>query len=75
MTDIGTAIREARVAKGLRRETLAHETGVSYGTIVAIEQGRYDPRLGTIKALAQVLGLSIDKLLGLATRTLRRRAA
>lgn len=78
MTPIGTAVREAREAKGLRRETLAHETGLSYGTIVAIEQGRYDPRVGTLVQLARALEIPGDKLLkllGLAKRTLRRRAA
>ena len=68
-----TARQLARVAERLKelrgsaisQRELARRTGLSAGTIGQIEQGRHEPRLGTLLALRGALGLgSIEELLG-----------
>ena len=41
---------------------LANRVGVSRQTIIAIEKGRYDPRLTLAFRLAEVLGCRVDDL-------------
>ena len=60
--DVKEAVRHYRKGAGLRREVLAVESGVSYDTICAIEQGRTTPSLQTAAALAKALGRTIDEL-------------
>lgn len=44
---------------------LAKLAGVSPGTLGELEQGRHEPRLGTMLALRDALGLSsVEELLG-----------
>ena len=58
-------LKSLRIKKGWTQEKLAQEAGISYHTLIKIERGNIkDPRLGTIKKLAKVLGVSIDKLVG-----------
>ena len=68
-----TARQLARVAERLKelrgsaisQRELARRTGLSAGTIGQIEQGRHEPRLGTLLALRGALGVgSIEELLG-----------
>lgn len=68
-----TARQLARVAERLKelrgsaisQRELARRTGLSAGTIGQIEQGRHEPRLGTLLALRRALGVgSIEELLG-----------
>lgn len=68
-----TARQLAQVAERLRKlrgsaisqRELARRTGLSAGTIGQIEQGRHEPRLGTLLALRGALGVgSIEELLG-----------
>jgi transcriptional regulator with XRE-family HTH domain len=68
-----TARQLARVAERLKelrgsaisQRELARRTGLSAGTIGQIEQGRHEPRLGTLLALRGALDLgSIEELLG-----------
>jgi transcriptional regulator with XRE-family HTH domain len=58
-------LRALRIKKGWTQEKLAQEAGISYHTLIKIERGNIkDPRLDTIKKIAKVLGVSIDKLVG-----------
>lgn len=44
------------------QEELATRVGVSRQTIIAIEKGRYDPRLTLAFRLAEVFGCRVDDL-------------
>jgi transcriptional regulator with XRE-family HTH domain len=60
---IGERVRAARERQGWNRETLAFHSGVSWAAIAQIESGRRNNlRLGTLTALADSLGVSIDYL-------------
>ena len=57
-----TAIRAARETKGFSQEALAYRAGVSARTIRAVEQGDRAHHRGTIRKLAEVLGLDVTDL-------------
>lgn len=56
-------IREIRERKGLSGEQLGARAGVTSSTIFDIERGRKVPRLSTLEAIAQALGVSVTRLL------------
>jgi transcriptional regulator with XRE-family HTH domain len=69
-THIGRDLRAIRERRGWARETLAHHAGISWGAIAQIEAGRRpDPRLSTVVALADALGIALDQLTGRAVPT------
>ena len=51
-----------RQAGGLSQEDLARVVGVSRQTIIAIERGRFEPRLALAFRLAGVFGCRIEDL-------------
>lgn len=51
-----------RKAAGLTQAALAHKAGTRTSTVCNIENGKIDPRLSTVKALADALGLDLDDL-------------
>jgi len=51
-----------RKAAGLTRAALAQKAGIRTSTVSDIENGRIDPRLSTVKTLADALGLDVDDL-------------
>lgn len=56
-------LREHREAKGLSREALAREAGVSAALIQAHEQGRnHDTHVSVAAPLALALGIRMDEL-------------
>ncbi|MCF7869896.1 MAG: helix-turn-helix transcriptional regulator [Candidatus Omnitrophica bacterium] len=58
-------VRKFRKEKGWSQQKLAEKTGLSFNAITKIEQGRAEyPRLKTLIKLADVFGMSIDKLVG-----------
>jgi transcriptional regulator with XRE-family HTH domain len=61
----------AREASGVTQSELAARAGTSRATIAQIESGRGDPRLSTLGAIADALGVSVFVLL-LAGDDLRR---
>lgn len=60
---IGKKIIHFRKAKGLTQETLSELTGLNVRTIQRIETGEVDPRLYTLKAIAEALEVNIEELL------------
>ena len=56
------AIRDLRAARGWSQSHLAELLDVSRQTVIAIETGRYDPRLPLAFALARLFGQPIDKI-------------
>jgi transcriptional regulator with XRE-family HTH domain len=63
--DLGERIKRARGLRGMSTRKLAAELGVSAGQISHIETGRSAPSANTLYAMASVLGVSLDQLLGL----------
>jgi putative transcriptional regulator len=51
-----------RAERAWSQEELAKRVGVSRQTIIAIEKGRFDPRLALAFRLADVLGCRVDDL-------------
>ena len=59
-------IKALRIRAGLDQQSLAEYCGTSKATISNIENGIADPRISVVKILANVLGVSIDYLMGWA---------
>jgi transcriptional regulator with XRE-family HTH domain len=55
LADVGHRIRETRAAQGLSLEQLARLTGISAPALSLIETGKRDPRLTTLKRIADAL--------------------
>jgi HTH-type transcriptional regulator, competence development regulator len=55
LVDVGQRIRETRAAQGLSLEQLARLTGISAPALSLIETGKRDPRLTTLKRIADAL--------------------
>ena len=55
-------LRIARKAMGLRQEDLSERLGVSRQTIVAVENGRYNPTLKLAMRLAHFLNTTVESL-------------
>jgi transcriptional regulator with XRE-family HTH domain len=64
-TDLGASVRRLRGERGMTQMALAVATGAGVSQIAQIEQGVIkDPRLSTMKALADALEVSLDDLVG-----------
>lgn len=64
LAHVAARLRDLRGTAISQRE-LARRTGLSPRTIGQIEQGRHEPRLGTMLALRRALGAaSIEELIG-----------
>ena len=61
---LGQNLQAARKAKGLSQETLAEKIGVSRQALGKWEKDIALPGLDNLQAAAQVLGVSVDTLLG-----------
>ena len=61
---LGQNLQTARKAKGLSQETLAEQIGVSRQALGKWEKDTALPGLDNLQATAQVLGVSVDTLLG-----------
>ena len=61
---LGQNLQTARKAKGLSQETLAEQIGVSRQALGKWEKDTALPGLDNLQAAAQVLGVSVDTLLG-----------
>ena len=58
-----TRIRNIRRAKGWSQEKLAEEANLSRDAISRIERGDREPRLETLHAIAEAMGMSLPKML------------
>lgn len=58
-------IKKYRKKQGLTQEALARKADVSYNTIIKLEsKGIKDPRVGTLKKIADALSVKVDDLIG-----------
>ena len=56
-------IKKYRRKLGLTQEALSRKADISYNTIIKIESGGIkDPRIGTLKKIAEALKIKIDEL-------------
>ena len=56
-------IKQLREAQGLRREDVAAKAGISYDYVRKLEVGEVlNPSLDIARAIARVLGTTVDKL-------------
>jgi transcriptional regulator with XRE-family HTH domain len=60
-----TALRNARIAKGLSQEELGKLIDVTKQTISRYESGLIEPGIGIVVKLAKTLEVSIDELTGI----------
>jgi transcriptional regulator with XRE-family HTH domain len=64
--DIGARLRDARLQRGLSLRSVAQELGVSASLISQVETGKTQPSVSTLYAMVNLLGVSMDELLGVA---------
>ena len=62
---IGARLRQERKDRGLSLRKVAQEVGVSASLISQVETGKTQPSVATLYALASLLSVSVDDLLGL----------
>lgn len=66
--EIGARLRTERQARGLSLRSVAQSLGVSPSLISQVETGKSQPSVSTLYALANLMSISIDDLLGLQAR-------
>ena len=67
---LGKAIQEARQQAGLTQQDLCQKAGLSYSTLAKIERGAIKtPSVFTVMKISEVLGISMDGLLGATVDT------
>jgi transcriptional regulator with XRE-family HTH domain len=65
---LGAAIRQLRNKRGVTQEDLAHDAGVTTGTLSLIERGKSNPAWGTVESIATALGVSVADVAKLAEK-------
>ena len=61
---IAENIKKYRKKKGITQDRLSKLADITYNTIIKIESGAtYNPRVETLKQIANALGVSIDDLM------------
>jgi len=65
---LGAAIRQLRTQRGVTQEDLAHDAGITTGTLSLIERGQSNPTWATVKRIAKALGVSMSDLAKAADR-------
>jgi transcriptional regulator with XRE-family HTH domain len=59
---IGEQLRAWRAARGLSQRALAEKAGVGAVLVARLELGQTDPRLTTLRRLAEALKLTVGEL-------------
>lgn len=59
---LGKALRQLREKRGLTQEALAHEAGITTGSLSLIERGQRNPSWGTVSRLAEALDSSMGEI-------------
>ena len=62
---LGDRIRMHRARLKLSQTDLGKKVGLSTNSMSALESGHVDPKASRLKAIAKVLGVSTDYLLGM----------
>ena len=64
MQEVGKKITEGRRAKGMTQMALADALGISYQAVSSWENGRTMPDISKLPEISDILGISVDELLG-----------
>ncbi|MDT9591824.1 helix-turn-helix domain-containing protein [Nocardioides zeae] len=67
--EVGRRVQELRAARGLSLSALARTAGIGKASLSELEQGRRNPTLATLYALAGPLGVPLVALVGEAPGT------
>jgi transcriptional regulator with XRE-family HTH domain len=59
---LARALRSLREQRELTQERLAHEAGLTFGTVARIELAQSNPAWTTVRHLAEALGVSMTDL-------------
>ena len=62
--EFGERLREIRVERNMKQQTLADAVNIALRTYQHYEKGDREPSLSTLIALADALDVSVDELLG-----------
>jgi transcriptional regulator with XRE-family HTH domain len=62
-SDLGRNVRRLRQRRNMTLEVLAERAAVAKGTVIAIEQSRANPNIGTLCRLADALGVGVSALI------------
>jgi putative transcriptional regulator len=65
---LGAALSRLREKQGATQEAIAHEAGVTTGTLSRIERGLSNPTWGTVESIAAALGVSLVEVAKLAEK-------
>lgn len=69
MLKFGESLKELRQRRGLRQEDVARMVDVERPTVANWERGTKQPGLETLVRLSQLLGVSLDELVGVGRAT------
>ena len=61
--EIGETIKSRRQSLGINQFELSELAGIGINTLVAIERGQGNPRIETLMAVADTLGLQVEIIL------------
>jgi transcriptional regulator with XRE-family HTH domain len=61
---IGSRIKELRISKGVTQREMANKLDLSYSTYSNYENNYREPKFETIEKVAEILGVTIDYLIG-----------
>jgi len=61
--EFGARVRKLRKQRGWMLVELSVETGLGRVFLSNLENGKHEPKLGTIKKLAKAFGLTVSQLL------------
>ena len=61
---LGDRVRDTREKLGLSILQVAQACGLSDSTVLRVERGEVDPSVGTVEAIARVLGVTTCYLVG-----------
>jgi transcriptional regulator with XRE-family HTH domain len=62
-TEFGARVRKLRKKRGWMLVELSVETGLGRVFLSNLENGKHEPKLGTIKKIADAFGLTISQLM------------
>lgn len=60
--ELGRILHDARCAKGIKRDELAEQVGVTKRFLSAVENGEKRPKYETLREIIHCLGISADQV-------------
>ena len=57
-------LRQIREQQGMSQRALAKAAGITQAALFRLESGETDPRLSTLRAIAEALGVTVAEIIG-----------